>query len=85
MSAEEHRIREFILQLKLGRISRLPFIEKFGVDPFLEFADILSRHEKDGWLRIEGDEVILSREGLLRVDTLLEPFFLDVHRNARYA
>jgi len=27
----------------------------------------------------------LTREALLKVDTLLHPFFLPVHQNSRYA
>jgi oxygen-independent coproporphyrinogen-3 oxidase len=33
---------------------------------------------------VEGDAIILSREGLMQVDRLLHEFFLPQHRDARY-
>jgi oxygen-independent coproporphyrinogen-3 oxidase len=38
-----------------------------------------------GFLTIEGDWIVLNREGLLQVDRLLHEFFLPEHKNARYA
>jgi oxygen-independent coproporphyrinogen-3 oxidase len=35
-------------------------------------------------LRLEGDEILISREGLLQIDRLLHGFFLPQHRDARY-
>ena len=37
------------------------------------------------FLTVEGDAIILNREGLLQVDRLLHEFFLPEHKNARYA
>jgi oxygen-independent coproporphyrinogen-3 oxidase len=37
-----------------------------------------------GFLSVEGEAVILNREGLLQVDRLLHEFFLPQHRNVRY-
>lgn len=81
---EERLIREFILQLKIGRLHRQPFLDKFGVDVLAHFADPLKELTEAGMLSIEGDEIVISREGLLRVDSFLDKFFLDKHRNARY-
>ncbi|MEM1355813.1 MAG: coproporphyrinogen-III oxidase family protein [Planctomycetota bacterium] len=82
---EEAMIREWVLQLKIGRISRLPFIEKFGVDPFEKWADILQGYVDDGLIRIKGDELFVPRQTLLRIDRLLYAFFKPEHQDVRYA
>jgi oxygen-independent coproporphyrinogen-3 oxidase len=82
---EERLIREFVLQLKLGQISRKYFEEKFGADPCQRFAEAIERLREWGFLSVSGDEVRLHREGLLQVDRLLHEFFLPEHRNVRYA
>ncbi len=81
---EERLIREFILQMKLGQVSRSYFQNKFGVDIVQRFADSFQLLEEHGFVTINGDNVRLSREGLLRVDRLLHEFFLPQHRTARY-
>ena len=82
---EERYIREFILQLKLGHVSRAYFTEKFGTDPCAQFAKPLQALKDWGFLAEEGDQLRLNREGLLQVDRLLHEFFLPEHRSARYA
>jgi oxygen-independent coproporphyrinogen-3 oxidase len=84
-SAEERFIREFVLQLKLGRVSRDYFARKFGHDPAAHFAAAIQRLQDWGVLSVEGDFLRLSRDGLLQVDRLLPEFFLPEHRGARYA
>ena len=84
-SADERLIREFILQLKLGRVRLGYFQEKFGVDPRQRFAEPLERLRAWGYLTFEGDRVVIDRQGLLQIDRLLHEFFLPEHRNARYA
>ena len=84
-SADERLIREFVLQLKLGRVSRAYFQHKFGVEVTQRFAAPFQRLADWGFLTVEGDLVRLNREGLLQVDRLLHEFFLPEHRNARYA
>ncbi len=84
-TAEERYIREFILQFKLGRVSRAYFTEKFGADPCVQFAKPLQTLKDWGFLSAEGDQLKLTREGLLQVDRLLHEFFLPAHRAARYA
>ena len=85
LTADEKLIREFILQLKLGRIKTSYFQDKFGVDVRQRFAAALAKHESDGFLTVGDDQIALSREGLLQVDRLLPEFFLDEHRSVRYA
>ncbi|HXU78074.1 MAG TPA: coproporphyrinogen-III oxidase family protein [Methylomirabilota bacterium] len=82
---EERFIREFILQLKLGHLSRAYFVKKFGADPADRFAAPLQRLKDWGFLEIAGDQILLNREGLLQVDRLLPEFFLPQHQTARYA
>jgi len=85
MDDEERLIREFVLQMKLGRVDPGYFRSKFKVDVTERFADALAKHRKNGWLEYDRDEIRLNRRGLLRVDVLLPEFFLDRHREARYA
>src|SRR4030095_14364127 len=82
---DERFIRELILQLKLGSISRRYFENKFGADPVQRFEQPVRTLTDWGYLSVAGDEVRLNREGLLQVDRLLHDFFLPEHRNARYA
>ncbi len=82
---EERLIREFILQLKLGKLRCSYFVSKFGVDPRQRFAEPLQRLADWGYARVDGDMVELNRAGLLQVDRLLHEFFLPEHRGARYA
>jgi oxygen-independent coproporphyrinogen-3 oxidase len=82
---DERLIREFVLQLKLGRVSRRYFTQKFGVEPAERFAVPLRTLKDWGFLTMDGDAIRLNREGLLQVDRLLHEFFLPDHRNVRYA
>ena len=84
-NAEERLIREMVLQMKLGHISRDYFRHKFGVDIAERFAAPLRQLAAEGFLAIDGDTIRYSRGGLLQVDTLLHDFFLPQHRDARYA
>ena len=82
--ADERMIREFVLQMKLGRIQQSYFEQKFGVDPRLRFAVPLEKLRQQGLLlSTETDTWKLSREALLRVDSLLPDFFKPEHLLAR--
>ncbi len=81
---EERFIREFILQLKLGSNSRSYFKNKFGADPVEQFAGPVQRLKDWGFLAVEGDRIVLNREGLLQVDKLLHEFFKPEHRTTKY-
>lgn len=76
ISAEERMIREFILQMKLGRVGDGYFRKKFGVEIEQRFAGPLAKLRGLGMIQPEGGEVRLTREGLLQVDRLLPEFFL---------
>lgn len=83
-SEDERYIREFILQLKLGHVSRSYFKNKFGADPSDHFAQPLQTLKDWGFLTVNGDIIQINREGLLQVDRLLHEFFLPQHKNAKY-
>jgi putative oxygen-independent coproporphyrinogen III oxidase len=82
---EEKLIRELILQLKLGHVSRAYFKKKFGVEITDRFAGPLQTLQDWGYLTVENDQVLLNRDGLLQVDRLVYEFFLPEHRDARFA
>ncbi len=84
-SEDERLIREFILQLKLGRTECDYFQKKFGADVRQRFAQPLRALEDWGFGKVENGAVVLNRDGLLQVDRLLHEFFLPEHKNARYA
>lgn len=81
---EERFIREFILQLKLGRLDISAIREKYGTDPIRRYGKQLGQMQKEGFLTVEGDVITLHREGMLQIDRLLHEFFLPHHRDARY-
>ena len=83
-SSEERLIREFVLQLKLGRIQPQYFERKYGVDVLDRFRVPLDSLASERLLTATRELVTLSREGLLKVDSLLPRFFLPVHTNLRY-
>jgi oxygen-independent coproporphyrinogen-3 oxidase len=82
---EELMIRELILQFKLGAVSLDYFRDKFEVDIEQRFPDQLAALTDRGFLSTNGRELNLSRDGLMQIDWLLHDFFLDQHRNQRYA
>lgn len=77
-------IREMMLQLKTGRLDAGAFREKFGVEILDEWKVVWDAHREAGWLAVDGDAITLTREGLLRVDALLPPFFEPENRDVRY-
>jgi oxygen-independent coproporphyrinogen-3 oxidase len=85
LTDEERFVRELILQMKLGHLRPAYFAEKFGVDIRERYSGPLARLAERGIVTDTGDRLELSRAGLLQIDGLLPDFFLDEHRNARYA
>ena len=81
---EERFIREFILQWKLGTVRPSYFKEKFGIDLPSRYGEIFKHWKSEGILQEGPDRLSLSREALLRVDSLLHQFFLPQHQDARY-
>ncbi len=83
-NAEERFVREFILRMKLGRVQASYYLERHGIDPRVRFAPQLAALAAQGFITVQGDDIILSRDGLMQVDRLLHEFFLPHHRDARY-
>lgn len=77
-------IREVVLQLKEGQISAAAFQQKFGVNILEQFAEAFANQQKAGYLKVEGDQIVLTRKGLLQVDSLLPEYFEPEHRAVRY-
>lgn len=85
LNAEERLTREFILQLKLGRVNRHDFQQKFHVDIFERFAVLFAYFAEQELLIRTEDGVSLTLEGLLRVDRMLPAFYLPAHQHVRYS
>ena len=84
-SNEERLIREVVLQLKRGSIRPAYFAGKYGVDILSRFDTAWAVLRGEGYLeRADEDLVRLTRDGLMRVDTLLPRFFLPEHQSIRY-
>jgi len=81
---EERMIREFILQMKLGRVSLRYFQDKFAVNVAEHFHQQFEDLRTRSLISTQGDWLVLTREALLKVDTLLHAFFLPQHRGTRY-
>ncbi|MDA7863620.1 coproporphyrinogen III oxidase family protein [bacterium] len=79
-TTEQRMIREFILQMKLGRVEGSYFEEKFGVDVLSRWNEELGQLNSEGLLQVGDGAVSLSRDGLLCVDNILHDFFLPEHR-----
>ena len=84
-TADERMRRELVLQLKLGRLRPAYFAGKYSVDILHQFAGPFASLRAEGYLSQADEEaVVLSRDGLLRVDSLLPRFFRPEHTNIRY-
>jgi oxygen-independent coproporphyrinogen-3 oxidase len=77
-------VREMILQLKTGGLDADYFRHKFGVEILGQWRDAWRQYSEDGLLSIDGDEIRLTRAGLLQVDALLPAFFESEHQGVRY-
>jgi oxygen-independent coproporphyrinogen III oxidase len=82
---EERMIREFVLHLKRGALRPEYFVEKHGVNPLTRFRNELDSLDAGGLLQSRTPERLsLTRAALLRVDVLLQRFFLPQHTGIRY-
>jgi oxygen-independent coproporphyrinogen-3 oxidase len=84
LNPRQFLIRELILQLKTGHVDAGYFREKFGVEIAREFAAPLASLQQDELASVDGENIQLSRRGLLRADEILNRFFEDEYRNIRY-
>lgn len=81
-TAEERMLREFILQMKKGRVDRRHFLDKYRADVQQRFAPELAQLAEAGMVAVGADSIALTRDGLMRVDELLHRFFLPEHQAA---
>ena len=77
-------IREFILQMKTGKIDAGYFHRKFDVDVLEHFAEPLGELAEQGMVALRSDGFDLTSTGLLQVDSLLPAFYDAEYQNARY-
>lgn len=77
-------VREMILLLKRGYLEADYFQEKFGVNVLDKWRIVWNDYEQQGYAKVDGRRVELTRAGLLRVDSLLPAFFEPEHRDVRY-
>jgi oxygen-independent coproporphyrinogen-3 oxidase len=82
---EERLIRELVLQLKRGFVRPEYFEQKYGVKILDRFRSQFDSLLAESYVaEASGKIVTLTREGLLRVDSLLPRFFLPQHTGIRY-
>ena len=80
---DERMIREFLLQMKLGKVSSQYFKDKFGVDLIARYSEQLAELKDEELLDYDAEGITLRRRGLLCVDNLLFKFFLPEHVTSR--
>lgn len=85
MSAEERLVREFVLQLKLGRVDFAALPSAPGANVTERFRPALADLVDRRLAAVDARGVTLTREGLLQVDRLVPSFYLPRHRELRYS
>ena len=85
LTPKQQLIREMILQLKTGSLDTAYFLNKFGVDVWLEFQLVYERLNGDQLLNRQNGTIKLTRRGLLEVDEILWEFFEPELKSVRYA
>ncbi|MDF1811013.1 MAG: coproporphyrinogen-III oxidase family protein [Verrucomicrobiales bacterium] len=78
---DERLLREFVLQLKLGKTNISYFQNKYDADVTEVFAEPIKVIKERGFLSIEGDEIRINRDGMLQIDKQLHEFFMPQHRD----
>ncbi len=77
-------IREFVLQMKECKVNTDYFQEKYGVNILDEFETAIRNQQQAGYLNIEASQIVLTRKGLLQIDSLLPEYFEPKYRRIRY-
>ena len=84
-TAHQALIREMILQLKKGYVDPAYFAKKFETDIVQHWHAQWQSYQEAGMVeKFDSDRIELSRDGLLRVDSLLPAFFEPEHQGVRY-
>src|SRR3954468_5180291 len=86
LTTHERLIREMILQLKRGYLNIGYFRDKFDTDIVERWPEVWSEYETEGLCTVnrDRDRIELTRQGLLKVDSLLPAFFEQQFQNVRY-
>jgi len=86
MAPTQHQllIRQMILLLKRGYLAFAPLNAKYGVDVYEQWKPVWDRYIEEGLMERTAEGVRLTRDGLLRADSLLPPFFEPEHQGIRY-
>jgi oxygen-independent coproporphyrinogen-3 oxidase len=86
ITPHQRLVREMILQLKKGYLDVGYFRKKFGVDIVEEWQDAWSGYEAEELATLDAgrNRIELTRQGLLRVDSMLPAFFEPQHQGVRY-
>ena len=84
LTSEEKLRREVILLLKTGQLDAGYFREKYNVELLDHFEPQFRQLLQNGCATVEGDRIHLTRDTLLRVDSLLPIFYLPEHVGVRY-
>jgi oxygen-independent coproporphyrinogen-3 oxidase len=86
ITSHQRLVREMILLLKRGYLDAEYFLAKFDVDIFDRWTDAWQQHSEEGLVAIDlqAGRVELTRDGLLRADSLLPAFFEPEHQGVRY-
>ena len=83
-TTHQQLIREMILLLKRGYLDRSYFRDKFGIEILEHWKGVWEEYQTEKLVELQGDEIRLTREGLLRADSLLPAFFEPEHQGVRY-
>jgi oxygen-independent coproporphyrinogen-3 oxidase len=84
LSDRDRMVREFVLQLKLGRVDARRFRQKFGTNIVDFYARPLEEFAARGWLTFDDQAVTVTREGLVRVDRMIPHFYPWEHQGLNY-
>jgi oxygen-independent coproporphyrinogen-3 oxidase len=79
LSTEEQMIRQFVLQLKLGRVRAEHFLRYFQQNPMSLFQQSLRLLAIRGMLEFDEDGLIMTHKGLAHVDRIIPEFYLKKH------
>ncbi len=82
--SRERLVRELILNLKTGSVDLAALSNKHGEDASELFSEPIAELERQELLSRDGDRILLSEPGLLRVDQLLPGFYQQKYQGARY-
>lgn len=83
VTALEQMSRYFVLGLKFLRVSRRPFIERYGVEPEHLFGDTITRLINHGLLVREEDDYVLTRVGRYYVNNVVKEFYTSENHGVR--